>query len=63
MHGRPFAELPCRLEGLPRQCEALREVVNEGRARGSTVRHAPRLAPSEGETASLPSDAVWIPAA
>ena len=61
-HARPFAELPCMLDALPRQCAGLREVVNAGRA-NSRARLAPRLTPSESEQAALPDGAVWIPAA
>ena len=61
-HGRPFSELPCTLAALPLQCTGLRGVLNDSRLH-SRQRHAPRLAPSESEQASLPAGAVWIPAA
>ena len=54
MRSRPHG-LPCTLDHLPRQSEAIREILNEGLQRGprSKQRHAPRLLPSGAEQAAL----------
>ena len=54
VRSRPIG-LPCTLDYLPRQSEAIREILNEGLQRGprSRQRHAPRLLPSGAEQAAL----------
>jgi len=54
VRSRPHG-LPCTLDHLPRQSEAIREILNEGLQRGprSKQRHAPRLLPSGAEQAAL----------